>query len=328
MEYPVNYPFVSIIVVSKNEEAHIERCLKSLTEIEYPVDKYEIIVIDGDSTDHTVDIAKKFPVTVYTDTIGLAHSRNMGINKAEGDLVAFTDADCAVQKDWLDVLVRNLLDAPDMFVASGGPNLIFEDDSYFAKIVGYLQETFLGSGGSPQSYRIRQKKIVRTIPNCNILYRKKILDEEGGFNDALHMSEDAELNYRLSQKGYKFIYIPNAVVWHRRPDTLPKYLKKMYLYGKGMGILARMRSIIRWYSPLPTIAILGLLVAYPLSRVIPSILIMYQLGMLTYLLLVLLTTVEILYRYKEVRSVYALGILPLQHISYGIGFLIGIFRGK
>lgn len=93
------YPFVSILIPTRNNEGDIERCLRSLNSLDYPKDRYEAIVVDGHSTDRTVDIAKSLNAKVVYDLgggKGRVHGLNAGIDCAEGDYIAFTDADCAV----------------------------------------------------------------------------------------------------------------------------------------------------------------------------------------------------------------------------------------
>ena len=80
--------FISIVVPTRNEEKNIEACLKSILNLDFPKDKYEILVIDGMSTDRTVEIASKYPVRIIENPmykIGPAH--NIGIKEAEGDII-------------------------------------------------------------------------------------------------------------------------------------------------------------------------------------------------------------------------------------------------
>lgn len=324
------YPFISIVVVTKNEEKHIKDCLESLMRLEYPKGKYEIIVVDGNSTDKTREIVEKYLVKLIIDKEGgLANSRNIGIESAKGDYVASTDADCVVKEDWLKNLVDSIQEASKDVVAVGGPNLIFEDDAPFAKLVGYMQETFFGSGGAPQSYRINKSKYVFSIHNCNILYKKSILIREGGFDDRFNVGEDAELNFRLGQKGYKFLYLPDIIVWHCRPDNLKKFIKKMFLYGESMAKITRKhKKIIRWYAFLPTFAMFTLLVAYPLIKLFSMIVYIYLFGAAIYAIGLLISTAQVYRSYRSTKSLLTFILLPTQHLSYGVGFLKSMIRRK
>jgi len=324
------YPFVSIVVVTKNEERHIRDCLESLMRLEYPKEKYEIIVVDGNSTDKTREIVKKYPVKLIIDKEGgLANSRNIGIQAAKGDYIASTDADCVVKEDWLRILVGSIQEAPEDVVAVGGPNSIFEDDAPFAKLVGYMQETFFASGGAPQSYKINESKYVFSIHNCNILYKKGVLIEKGGFDENFNVGEDAELNFRLRQKGYKFLYLPSIIVWHRRPDGLKKFIKKMFLYGDSMAKITRKhKKIIRWYAFLPTFAMFALLVAYPLIKLFSLVVYIYMCSISIYVIGLVISMAQVYRSYSSIKSLLTLVLLPIQHLSYGVGFLKGIIGGK
>jgi len=141
----MEYPFVSVIVGIRNEELFIEECIESLLRLNYPSDHYEIIIVDGMSSDKTRDLVQKYPVKLLlNDKKNVAAARNLGVENAIGDLVAFTDGDCKVDSQWLKILVCEMQNAPYDVVCFGGPNLIFETDPVFGRVVGYSQETFMG----------------------------------------------------------------------------------------------------------------------------------------------------------------------------------------
>jgi len=95
-------PFVSVIVPVLNGERTIRECIVSLLNMDYPVERREILVVDNDSTDRTTDIIKNFPVRyLREERRGASHARNRGIEASKGAILAFTDADCAVTTRWL-----------------------------------------------------------------------------------------------------------------------------------------------------------------------------------------------------------------------------------
>ncbi len=99
----MNKPFVSIIVPVYNGALYIENCIGSLLGLNYPKEKYEVIIVDNNSTDNTADIIKKFAVIYaledHTQTSYAA--RNKGIQTARGSIMAFTDADCIADEYWI-----------------------------------------------------------------------------------------------------------------------------------------------------------------------------------------------------------------------------------
>lgn len=321
-------PIVSVVIVTKDEEKYISGCLDSLIDQDFQKDYCEIIVVDGGSTDKTLTICQRYPIKLVTTRSGISHQRNMGVKVARGQYIAFTDADCIAEKIWLRKLMEGMNSSKDDVVAVGGPNLILADDPTFAKIVGYAQETFLGSGGSPQSYRIMKPAFVHSIPNCNILYKKEIIVKEK-YDDMLSVGDDCELNFRLNQKGYKFLYLPDAVVWHHRPNTLRTFSRKMVSYGIALGQITRKHhKIVRWYAPLVASAVLIILLAYPIMKFIQPTIYIYSSVAFLYVAVLLISTAQVYRRLKNLSSLITLILLPIQHFMYGIGFLIGILGLK
>jgi len=291
------------------------------------LDKYEIIVVDGGSTDKTREIIKNYPVELIVDKNGsIAHGRNIGAEVSRGRYVAFIDADCIAEKSWLKKLMESIDECDDDVCAVGGPNLIFDGDPTFSKVIGYMQQTFFGSGGSPQSYKISTSCYVSSIPNCNVLYRKEFVVKEK-YDDTLNVGEDCELNFRLRRKGYKFLYVPNVVVWHRRPSHIKEFTKKMFSYGEAAAkIMRKHKKIIRWYAILPPLLILALIFAYPFIGLFSQAIYVYEFLIVAYLLGLIVSTAQVYRRQRIFLSLLTLMLLPLQHFSYGFGFLIGTLR--
>lgn len=109
-------PFVSVILPTKNAERDLEACLTSLRKQTYPRDRYELLVIDGGSTDRTLEIAKRHAVTLLHEEQSHAeYGKTLGVAHAKGDMLAFVDADNEiVQADWLERLVHALTQEPDL----------------------------------------------------------------------------------------------------------------------------------------------------------------------------------------------------------------------
>lgn len=96
---------ISVIIPTFNEEANITACLKSLSHQTLPRDEYEIIVVDGNSKDSTCELAREYADEVMTQTSKkVGGARNDGVLRAEGDIIATTDADCIIPPEWLEII--------------------------------------------------------------------------------------------------------------------------------------------------------------------------------------------------------------------------------
>ena len=319
----MEYPFVSVVVGIRNEEKFIEECIESLLHLDYPQDSYEIIIVDGMSTDKTQDLVQKYPVRLLlNERKNVAAARNLGVENARGDLVAFTDGDCQVDPRWLKTLVSEMMNAPEDVACVGGPNLIFDTDPVFGRVVGHAQETFLGSGGSAQSKNSTKKHYVSSLPNCNAMYKKNTIREAGYFDERFVVGQDGDLNYRISRIGYKFLYIPEAKVLHHRRGTLKSFSVRMFKYGMWMAELFKKHGeFVRWYAFLPSIAILFAVFSLIISLVYTAPIVILLVLMALYFVLVFVSSIQVIYKMKSKYGLIALFVIPVQHVTYGLGFL-------
>ncbi|WP_277541509.1 glycosyltransferase [Haloarcula laminariae] len=315
-------PLVSVVVVTYNSERTVGETLSSLADQTYP--EYELIVVDGGSTDDTRAIAAEHGAAVHVvdgGTIGAC--RNRGIDAAEGEYVAFTDSDCAVPATWLRSHVDRIAAADDHIAGVGGPNRPFPDDPPFAKLVGSLQGTVFGSGGSPQSHAIDRVREVRSVACCNVIYDADVF-EDHRFDADINVGEDAEFHFRLSEAGYRFVFDPAIAVSHHLSADFGAFTRKARSYGYAMARIQRRHgTVVRWYSALPSLALGGgtLAALSDLSnrraRYVPLLL-------FAYLLVSGYATAQV---YRDRRSPLALFVpvmLAAQYAYYGIGFLEGL----
>ena len=325
-------PLVSVVVVTYNSEQTVEETLSSLAGQTYPTDSYELIVVDGGSTDDTAARGEKYDAAFHVvegGTIGAC--RNHGVDVATGEYIAFTDSDCAVPATWLDSHVERIESRGDdiegrddvTIAGVGGPNRPFPTDPWFSKLVGSLQGTVFGSGGSPQSYAIGEVRLVRSVAACNVMYDAAIFDSHR-YDDAVNVGEDAEFHFRLSEAGYRFVFDPTIAVSHHLSSTFGSYCKKSRSYGYAMARIQRRHGkVIRWYSALPSLALGGGILAALAdlgarkARYIPLLL-------AAFLLVSGYGTAQV---YRDRRSLMALLVpimLAAQYTYYGIGFFEGL----
>ncbi|MFX1519417.1 MAG: glycosyltransferase [Promethearchaeota archaeon] len=322
--------FVSIVVPTRNEEKKIEACLRSILNLDFPKEKYEILVIDGKSTDRTVEIASKYPVRIIENPkykIGPAH--NIGIKEAKGDIIVFTDADAQVDTHWLKFLVEHFSN-PDVGCVIGGQTCIFGDrfisqiraafhDYYDAKMVHQLKRT---------PHEVTWK----SMSTFGTAFLKEALVNVGGFDESIDYP-DKDIGYRLSQK-YKIIKDRRATIRHYLNKPFTKYCTQIFRASITEGILYRRYGVfLNKKSVLLTILVVVWLFGYLLSLTLLFLSLTHFIGALEILLIPLIGFI-VYYFVKgfkiNIRKKSGLkGIIGLPFVSFLSVLLrsFGIIRG-
>ncbi len=229
--YPLpGIPKVSVVIASYNGCRTLAACLKSLTTLNYP--RYEILLVDDGSDDDTCRIVSSFPDVKYVHQkhLGLSVARNTGIAAATGEIIAFTDADCRADEDWLYYTVGDLLRSE--CAGMGGHNFLPLDD-------GPVAASVMASPGGPAHVMLTDR-LAEHIPGCNMVFYKWALEEIGCF-DPLHYraGDDVDICWRLQQRGNQIGFSPGGFVWHYRRSNVRAYLGQQYGYGEAEAMLVR-----------------------------------------------------------------------------------------
>jgi glycosyltransferase involved in cell wall biosynthesis len=259
------YPKVSVVVASYNGGSTLPACLDSLAHLNYP--NYEVILVDDGSKDDTAKIAGHYASSVraiHQKNMGLSAARNVGIQAATGDIVAFTDSDCRVDEDWLYYIVGDLLKTDAC--AIGGHNFPPPDENAVAKCVAVAP-------GGP-AHVMLDDRLAEHIPGCNMAFWKWALDEIGGFDPQFRAAgDDVDVCWRLLQRGREIAFSHAGFVWHYRRNTVTAYLKQQRGYGVAESLLRHkhpeyfnslggMRWRGRIYSPSKLAGLFGRFVVY------------------------------------------------------------------
>lgn len=214
-------PKVSVVITSRNNEQTIGDCLKSIVELNYPKDYLEIIVIDACSTDKTAEIAGKYPVKVISRPLNAPAAYNYALKIASHDNLAFVDADAKVEKEWLKKLVPHL-DEPKTAGVSGNIET-WNAENPWARSIGYDIKTRYA----------RIKNYTSRVATMNLLFKRSVLEEVGGFDEGFPSQYDTELGFRISSRGYRIAFERTAMCYHFNRPTLRAYFKQQLQYGKN-----------------------------------------------------------------------------------------------
>ena len=218
------WPKVSVVVCAYNAADTIGECLESLDALTYP--NYEVVVVNDGSRDRTGLIAHGFERVRVLDIPngGLSAARNVGMENATGEIVAYTDADVRADPDWLTYLVQPFLTSD--VVGSGGPNVVPADDPWLAQCVARAP-------GGP-THVLLDDRIAEHVPGCNMAFRRDALLAVGGFNPLyVKAGDDVDLCWRLQARGGKIGFAPSALVWHRHRSSIRAYWRQQVGYGEG-----------------------------------------------------------------------------------------------
>jgi glycosyltransferase involved in cell wall biosynthesis len=213
-----NPPKVSFCIPTFNSEKTIEMCLSSITSQNYP--KLEIIIVDGYSTDNTINIVKKFTDKIFFEKGPVGCARQKSIQEANGEILAVFDSDIIIpHKNWL-------LNAIQYFnysntVSTVWPLLIAPPNS---SKVAKLYQTNL--------HKIliddRMENNRGLFGGGTSLIVKKYLTEIGGINTSLHWGEDFDWAKKFKDKGYSVVFISDPI-YHDTMRTLKQFYKKQFL---------------------------------------------------------------------------------------------------
>jgi glycosyltransferase involved in cell wall biosynthesis len=226
-----NPPFFSIIIPTYKRPQRLAVCLQALTRLNYPRDRFEVIVVDDGSGSPPADLVDSYgdrlDIKLLTPPhAGPAAARNAGAAEARGSFLAFTDDDCAPDPDWLQALAAHFAATPDHLV--GGRTLNALADNPFSTtsqlLISYLY-----------SYYNSDPTSARFFASNNLAVAAAPFHAIGGFDTTytLAASEDRELCDRWLYHGQRMSYAPAAVVYHAHALTLGGYWRQHFNYGCG-----------------------------------------------------------------------------------------------
>jgi cellulose synthase/poly-beta-1,6-N-acetylglucosamine synthase-like glycosyltransferase len=290
------------VIIPVEPEGSAEKVLNSLKSVDYPQDLIEVFVVEG-----------KQP----------SRQRNKALKEARGKIVYFLDSDSIVDKDLFKKVVRCYLEKD--IAALGGPNLTPETDSFLQKCFGYVLSSSFGVSKIRNRYKsfgeIREADESELIL-CNLSFKRSVLKKEGAFNESLYPNEENELINRLRKRGYKLIYHPQAIIYRSRRNSIPKYFKQIFNYGRGRAEQTFIDPA--FFNPFRFIPLF-------FSFYLISLFFFHNLFYLApfyfYLALNFVSTLFIAFKEKKWGTIFLLPILfLLTHLAYGLGLLWGIIR--
>jgi len=228
---------ISVVIPAYNEQNGIEECIQSI--FKNTILPHEIIICDGMSDDNTKQIAEKLGVIVLDNKKRIASAgRNLGIEHASGDVVAFTDGDCIADKNWLLEINKVFENDPEL-IGIGGKVIPAPPRNDIEDFWGNISLRVIMSFGD-NSYDVKKRTLNDAFITANCAYTRKSLLEIGGFDDWFgNNAEDVDLSWRFLKSGAKLHYTPEVVIFARSPTTMKAVMKKSFRNGVSSSKLEK-----------------------------------------------------------------------------------------
>jgi|688.fasta_scaffold169992_3 glycosyltransferase involved in cell wall biosynthesis len=216
-------PKVSVIISTLNRADYLIKTLDSLNEVQY--DNFEVIVVNGPSTDSTSVVLGRFKdVRIFeVSQANLGISRNLGIKHSTGEYIAFIDDDCIPGRFWLSELVESI--SSENVDGIGGMIYDVPTDTFLWERV--MSDNFgnvtVNNSNQEINRDYSESKKFLYLPTCNALFKRSSLISVGGFNRYIKYGyDDVEMSFRLISNGFQLKYIDSAKVDHYRA---PSYIR-------------------------------------------------------------------------------------------------------
>ena len=321
-------PLVSVIMPVRNEAAYIERSLGAVLAQDYPADRLEILVVDGMSGDGTrqavlAHAATRPNLRLLDNPAGIVPpGLNIGIRQARGEIVVRVDGHCEIAPDYVSRCVEHLLAGHEgaPVEAVGGPiETVGETDE--AQAIALAMSSWFGVGGSAFRTIKDRPLLVETV--AFPAYRRATLQRLGPFDEELVRNQDDEYNYRLLKSGGRVLLSPDIRSRYYSRSSLRSLWRQYYQYGYWkVRVMQKHPRQMRLRQFAPPAFVAGLLGSTALGLLFQPF--RWLLGVV----LALYTAANVVASFApgRVHAPRLLIIHPILHLSYGLGFLVGLAR--
>ncbi len=324
---------VSVVIPSYNEVKSIRDCIESLLKNEYPYELIEILIVDGISEDGTIKIVEEICRNRPNVHLIMNKARitpvalNMGIKNASGDYIMIASAHSQYPSDYIPKLVDHLNNSDAAVVGGVMVTRVNEENNKSVAIARVLSSRF-GVGNSHFRVGTEEPKSVDTVPFG--MYRRKVFQIAGYYNEMLIRNHDIELSKRIIKKGLKIYLFPDPVCYYYARENYRDLAKNNFQNGLWNILtvyITKSTSSLSIRHFVPLVFLLSLLVPLIIGIItFPPVLALSMAFLFLYCLFLLVNSLNVINRPALFFNVIWSYIVI--HFSYGTGSLIGSLRIK
>jgi len=321
-------PFVSIIMPVRNEGTHIFRALDSVFSQDYPATRFQVIVADGMSTDNTREIiniySQQHPNLSLIDNPGqiVPIGLNAALNQAQGEVIIRVDGHCEIAPDYVsrcvDYIKKDSVDGVGGSIETIGK-------TYISRVIAIAMSSVFGVGNSTFRTSSGQTRLVDSVPFP--AYTRAIIQKAGLYDEELVRNQDDEYNYRLRKIGARILLAADVHSKHYSRTSLRSLWKQYFQYGYWkVRVLQKHPRQMHPRQVVPLAFVMSLVMC-GLGALLWTLVAWLFYGIMATYLLANLSASVLVSRDKGWECLPMLPVVyGILHISYGLGFLIGLLR--
>lgn len=284
--------------------------------------EFELIILPNEGGENEFKTIKNVQI-INTGKVSPAIKRNIGVEKAKGEIIAFIDDDAYPEKDWLEnahKIFRN-----KEIVGIGGPGVLPKGATFFQKVSSKVYA--LSSKMTGIRYEKGKKQQIDDWPTCNFLVRKDEFIKAGGFDARYWGGEDTQICYSLVNTGKKLVYDPDVMVYHHPRASFKNHLRQSFFWGMWRGFFTKVypKNSRKLLFFIPSIFFIWVIMGAAISIAFKPAFYVYSFTLGAYLLFLLWTGA----RTRSIKLfIPVMFVTAITHIAYGIGFIKGLFANK
>jgi len=324
------YDKYSVIIPSFNRVDELTDLLNSIAQLQFPADRFEIVIADDGSTDATAELIKSWQAKDIFSLLyfsqknqGPGAARNLGMENASGDFFIFIDSDVTLPVDWLRNI--DLVVSTEQADAFGGPDTSLDSFTPLLKAINYSMTSFITTGGMRGK---KGKKLARFYPRSfNMGLSRALWKKIAGFGSLRH-GQDIEFSNRIICSGASVAYVHEAHVYHKRRTNIRRFYKQVFNWGVARINLYKLDD--QMFEPLhaaPTVATLLTLIVILFAPLSAFFFWLFCSGLAAALLVFLYSMFDSIRMYRQFKPALFLPlVMPAQIFGYGLGFIYNFIR--